>query len=223
MRDSDKSMEKFFKVAEIIEKLRKAACMNILTSGIKISYSRPFLSTEREIKGLDASGQLSTDLRLGISSLLGNGEETEKLIRFYSMQIWVEPYRVAFLREFQGEKWRKEQCPFCGGQPGLSRIKSDGKRMLICHFCWTEWDFARVSCAFCNNDAGEYAIFELDNIGARLDFCVKCNQYLKTFICEEELKSPAAWDLKSLFMDDWANKQGFVKPEPSLIGIDFLN
>lgn len=58
----------------------------------------------------------------------------------------IQSLKPAF--EVHAEAWRREQaelsfihgfCPFCGGLPGLGEIREEGKRVLHCSLCGTEW------------------------------------------------------------------------------------
>jgi FdhE protein len=46
--------------------------------------------------------------------------------------------------------WRRGRCPICGSEPWLARLAcEDGRRILACSLCRTEWPFDRLRCPFC--------------------------------------------------------------------------
>ena len=79
--------------------------------------------------------------------------------------------------------WTKAICPLCGNLPKMSRLnREDGKRILACFLCWTEWLVPRISCAYCGNnsqDTLEY-FYANGNKVYRVDICKVCNKYIKT-------------------------------------------
>src|SRR6266852_8532532 len=47
-------------------------------------------------------------------------------------------------------------CPMCGARPlsGVLRVEGDsGKRFLLCSFCSQEWEFRRIYCPTCGEEA----------------------------------------------------------------------
>src|SRR5216683_5992934 len=47
-------------------------------------------------------------------------------------------------------------CPLCGARPlaGVLRVEGDGgKRFLLCSFCSQEWEFRRILCPTCGEEA----------------------------------------------------------------------
>ena len=81
------------------------------------------------------------------------------------------------------EGWDKNECPVCGDSPAFACLdKSDGKRLLVCGACLTQWRYKRIGCAFCKEDNPE----KLKNVtadeflGWSVAVCQTCNGYLKT-------------------------------------------
>ncbi len=146
---------------------------------------------------------------------------SKKLISYAAVHILMEPYRRSLVDSFDMSSWQKSSCPFCGNRAGLSHLQDNGRRKLICYFCWTEWDYPRAKCFNCQKEVNEYALFELSKSEARVDYCKSCNSYIKTVIYEYSEEPYVIWDLKSVSLDEWAISKGYKKPTPSLIGIDF--
>ena len=85
----------------------------------------------------------------------------------------------------ENEIWEKGYCPVCGSQASLSLFEENGKRYLVCGFCWHKYASKRVFCHYCENTDHEtlhYYSFE-DEEGYRVDVCDKCKKYIKTIDC----------------------------------------
>ncbi len=144
-----------------------------------------------------------------------------KLVFYFALHVLMEPYRRSLVDSFDTSSWHRARCPFCGNKAGLSHLQDNGRRRLICHFCWTEWDYPRVKCFNCEKEANEYAVFEVDGYDTRVDYCGFCKGYIKTVIYEQSEEPYVIWDLKTVSLDDWAVSKGYKKMTPSLVGIDF--
>jgi len=79
--------------------------------------------------------------------------------------------------------WQKGICPFCGSLPRYARFdKEDGRRILFCPLCHSQWRFPRLLCPFCLNSAQpklSYIYMGKDR-AHRADVCNNCKQYIKT-------------------------------------------
>lgn len=74
-------------------------------------------------------------------------------------------------------------CPVCGHSPGISYLtKKDGKKIMSCIHCGTNWLFPRLKCSFCltsDKDTLGYLNIE-DEKEVSAYVCDKCRMYLKT-------------------------------------------
>lgn len=115
--------------------------------------------------------------------------------------------------------WSKEFCPVCGSLPAMAYLrKDDGKRILWCQFCGTEWSFLRLKCPFCSNEDQKTLryFFSEKNDLHRVQVCNKCKKYLKT-IDQRKMEKPEdldlSWEnLSTLAFDLVAEKEGFLNP-----------
>lgn len=80
-------------------------------------------------------------------------------------------------------QWNEKTCPICGGTPFIAYLsKEDGRRMLVCEACLTEWRYQRIGCACC----GETNPEKLESLtteafpGWMIYTCRTCNGFLKT-------------------------------------------
>jgi FdhE protein len=95
----------------------------------------------------------------------------------------LEIYAEILRDQISLKAWDKGYCPVCGEKPALAALtKEDGKRILICSSCSTEWKFSRMKCPYCENHDQQqmsYLLIEKDE-KYRIELCDGCRQYLKT-------------------------------------------
>lgn len=108
-----------------------------------------------------------------------------------------------------------DRCPICGGTPLMAKLRrEDGKRILECSLCNTQWVFKRLRCPFCGNeDADTLGFFFVEEATYRVDKCDKCKRYIKTV---DERKKPegglralSVEDVATLYLDMLAAKEGY--------------
>ena len=125
------------------------------------------------------------------------------------------------LKESAGERidkdgWNYGYCPLCGSYPDMAYLADQGKRFLHCELCGYEWYYPRLKCPFCENDQSKelgYFVSEEEE-GFRVDFCKKCNCYIKT-LDMRIIEQPAPLELENLItlhLDMLAHEQGFKIP-----------
>ena len=111
----------------------------------------------------------------------------------------------AVLKQLDLTYWHYGHCPVCGSAPGLADLSGEGgKRRLHCSLCEAAWSYQRLRCPFCENDNQKelgYLRAEKEE-GLRVDFCDRCNHYLKTIDLRElpgpiivPLDDTATWHL----------------------------
>lgn len=112
--------------------------------------------------------------------------------------------------------WTKRICPFCGSLPRYARLlKEDGRRILYCPLCRSEWRFPRLGCPFCgNSDHAKLRHCQLgDDLSHRLDVCDSCKRYIKT-TNERSLGReviPQVEDVVTLSLDYLADMEGYSR------------
>lgn len=130
-----------------------------------------------------------------------------------------ELYAGKLKHRIEEDRWSEGFCPICGSLPAMAYLrKDDGKRILWCQFCDTQWSFMRLKCPFCSNDDHKTLryFFADENDARRVYVCDKCKKYLKT-IDQRKLDQPEALDLgweslSTLALDLAAQNEGFVSP-----------
>jgi len=77
--------------------------------------------------------------------------------------------------------WHEGYCPICGSQPILFVLPDEGRRRLVCGFCWHQWEVSRIGCPFCGNiDSESLTYFIPDSEPAyRVNLCESCKKYIK--------------------------------------------
>ena len=114
------------------------------------------------------------------------------------------------------DSWNYGYCPLCGSSPDMAYLGEEGKRFLHCELCGYEWYYPRLKCPFCENDQPKklgYFVSEEEE-GFRVDFCKKCNRYIKT-LDMRVIEQPAPLELENLItlhLDMLAHEQGFKTP-----------
>ncbi|GAB4435375.1 MAG: hypothetical protein OHK0040_06540 [bacterium] len=212
-------MERIYKIARNINLLKIKYGLNpVKVEGVKPKECFDYVFTKYDANDIIA---IQDKLKKEIETEAIEGIEANKLAFYAAVHATIEPYRKGFLESFNTSNWQRPECPFCGRKAGLSQIGENGKRRLICHFCWTEWEYPRIKCFNCEKEASEYALFEVDRHEIRVDYCNSCKNYVKTVFFEFSDEPYVIWDLKTLSLDDWAISKGYKKPTPSLVGIDF--
>jgi formate dehydrogenase maturation protein FdhE len=115
-------------------------------------------------------------------------------------------------------------CPLCGSRPllGVLRPEGDGgKRFLLCAFCSEEWEFRRILCPTCGEEAENklpvYIAEQLPHV--RVEACDTCKFYLRTVdLTKDGHALPLVDDLASIPLTLWAHEHGYSRLQPNLLG-----
>lgn len=112
------------------------------------------------------------------------------------------------------DRWWQANCPICGRTPVVARIRNR-KRYLMCAYCGAEYLSDYILCVHCGNK-DPYTLHYLDiegNDAFHIDFCAKCQQYLKVIV-EDGLSEPLprfVEDLLTLDVDVAASDAGLTR------------
>jgi formate dehydrogenase accessory protein FdhE len=115
-------------------------------------------------------------------------------------------------------------CPLCGARPlmGVLRVEGDsGKRFLLCSFCYQEWEFRRIFCSMCGEEAENklpvYVAEQLPHI--RVEACDTCKFFLTTVdLTKDGHAIPLVDDLAAIPLTLWAREHGYSRLQPNLLG-----
>ncbi|WP_077035284.1 formate dehydrogenase accessory protein FdhE [Pelomonas sp. KK5] len=119
-------------------------------------------------------------------------------------------------------------CPCCGSRPvaSVTRLGTDGGRLLHCGLCAAEWHYVRIKCAHCESTKG----IHYENLQAagdaqpgsaqavQAECCDECGRYLKIVHMEKDHQvEPLADDLASLTLDLLVSDAGFERAGVNLM------
>ncbi len=115
-------------------------------------------------------------------------------------------------------------CLLCGSRPllGLLRPEGDGgKRFLVCSFCLQEWEFRRILCPTCGEEAeNELPVYVAEQFPhIRVEACDTCKFYLRTIdLTKDGHAIPLIDDLAAIPLSLWAHERGYSRLQPNLLG-----
>jgi formate dehydrogenase accessory protein FdhE len=115
-------------------------------------------------------------------------------------------------------------CPLCGARPvsGVLRVEGDsGKRFLLCTFCSQEWEFRRIHCPTCGEEAeGKLPVYVAEQLPhIRVEACDTCKFYLTTVdLTKDGHAIPLVDDLAAIPLTLWAHEKGYSRLQPNLLG-----
>jgi len=115
-------------------------------------------------------------------------------------------------------------CPSCGSRPllGVLRPEGDGgKRFLLCSFCSQEWEFRRILCPTCGEEAeGKLPVYIAEQLPhIRVEACDTCKFYLRTVdLTKDGHAIPLVDDLAAIPLSLWAHEKGYSRLQPNLLG-----
>lgn len=183
--------------------------------------SMAFLKDELIKSGKDPIKNPRSLWTLQIQSEEATKEEIERMLFILSKPFFV------FLRK-EGEQasfMEKGKCPICDTDSSLAMITENNEKIMICPLCEHGGSFFRIGCSFCfNKDSSKIEIL-LDDEEVRVELCLECNSYIKSFRENHFLKykDPLLIDLVSLPLDIVAQKRGFIRRSPNVIGIRVID
>jgi len=139
-------------------------------------------------------------------------------------QALLELYADKLKSKVDQENWLKGNCPVCGSLPSIEKLRrEDGKRIMHCGLCGTEWQFKRIMCPYCGNEdqnSLRFFLAEKDSSSNkspfRVDVCDRCRKYIKT-LDERQLPIIEKPDLhienlNTLYLDLLAQKDCYQSP-----------
>jgi len=109
--------------------------------------------------------------------------------------------------------WEKGTCPVCGHLPAIGLLGREGRRSMVCSFCWHQWPLPRLFCPFCDNTDSRTLsyLFSEGEKPYRLDCCEQCGRYTKVVDTRTANRAvyPALEQVASLHLDIKARQAGF--------------
>ena len=164
--------------------------------------------------------------RIGPPALVqAAGEPGSEAHAFFGRAL-LQPYTEALARRsYMPLGTSPSTCPFCGEKPqvGVLREEGDGgKRSLVCSLCSTEWEFRRILCPGCGEEALDklpvYTASELEYM--RVEACDTCHTYIKSVdLTKNGLAIPVVDELATIALNLWAEENGYTKLQLNLLGM----
>lgn len=143
--------------------------------------------------------------------------EVESSLLFFLINTSLQPFIEELSRRASSsfyDKWWLAHCPICGRMPSLARIH-DRRRYLTCNYCGAEYRSDHFLCVNCENK-DPYTLKYMRIEGKpefQIDFCTKCNNYLKVIV-EKVLRKPIPSflaDILTLDLDLQAKHAGLIR------------
>jgi formate dehydrogenase accessory protein FdhE len=113
------------------------------------------------------------------------------------------------------------RCPACGSAPSVARLRrADGRRVLTCGLCGSEWEAVRLACACCGTlEQAQLGVLRLGDANARwVETCEGCKGYIKTVderrLPEGEVVLPIVEESATLHLDLLAEREGYIRRVP---------
>lgn len=111
------------------------------------------------------------------------------------------------------ERWLQGYCPVCGSAPILSLLEDEGRRKLVCSFCWHLWSAKRIYCPYCDSSRSKdlHYFYTEEEKDTRVDLCDHCQKYIKTIDTRkaDRLIYPPLEQISTMHLDFKAREMGF--------------
>ncbi len=168
--------------------------------------------------GEDTFGHL---VRASLSSTNPNLDPVEDFFPRACLQPIAEKLQLQFAKDAH---YIGSVCPACSGLPQAALLRPEGEgagRSLLCSFCFCEWPYRRVICAWCGEEDKErlprYSSEEWPHI--HMEACETCKRYLKAVdLSVNGLAVPLVDEVAAAVLDVWATEHGYIKIMRNLIG-----
>ena len=177
------------------------------------------LLSNLETGKISLSKLIEASLRENISIIEEAAKESnvKAELLLYLVSALIQPCLEEIARKIDSQfhdKWWQGSCPVCGRISAVAKNRQ-GKRFLVCTYCGTEYLFDNFFCVHCGNkDPYTLKFIAVEtNPEFKIDFCTKCNHYIKV-LEETKLKDPipkGLEDILTLNLDLLAKNAGLVR------------
>ena len=170
-------------------------------------------------------GSSSAQIRRMLEQWLVTTDSADDGSSFFA-RVLLQPQaeRFAHAGGFGLEQVAGNKCPCCQSEPQLAVIRPEGdggKRLLLCSFCQSEWEFRRILCPSCGEEHNDnLPRYSAESIAAvRVEACDVCKQYLKSVdLTVDGLAVPVVDEIATAPLDLWAVEHGYRKIQLNLMG-----
>ena len=192
-----------------------AAWITLLTEYWTVAGTSDHLRSQAQLPRHDVKNIAPDDTQHSVSEAL-----TE-----FILHVFLQPYAesLAANRAAPAAIATHSVCPLCNSAPllGVLRIEGDGgKRHLLCAFCLHEWEFRRILCPTCGEEAENklpvYVAEQFPHI--RVEACDTCHYYIRTIdLTKDGHAHPLIDDLAALPLTLWASEHNYSRLHPNLL------
>jgi FdhE protein len=190
-------------------------------------FFRPLLSLVKRIGPPPLAQAADTLANSQLQDLIGawHDADCDEAAAFFARAL-LQPYMELLARQRDIAVGNSPSiCPFCGEKPQVGVLREEGegaKRSLICSLCSTEWDYRRLVCPGCGEEAvdklGVYTASEFDYV--RVEACESCKTYIKSVdLTKNGLAVPVVDELATIPLNLWAEENGYRKLQLNLLGM----
>ncbi|MFC1486778.1 formate dehydrogenase accessory protein FdhE [Thermoproteota archaeon] len=203
---------------EVLMKAFKRLVGSLIEQNISNEGLQKFLS-HLESEKINLSKLIEASLKENIKTIEETAKELDikAELLLYIVSAIIQPGLEEIARKIESQfhdNWWQGSCPVCGRISSVAKNKQ-GKRLLVCSYCGTEYHFDNYFCVHCgNNDPYTLKFIAVEtNPEFRIDFCTKCNHYIKVL---EETKGQkpipkGLEDILTLNLDFLAKNAGLVR------------
>jgi FdhE protein len=169
-------------------------------------------------------GSSAAQIREMLQHWLSAAEAPDGIAFFARVLLQPQAEHLARASDLAHEQVAGNQCPYCQSDPQLAVIRPEGdggKRLLLCSFCQSEWEFRRILCPACGEENHEkLPRYSAEGISAvRVEACEVCKSYLKSIdMTVDGLAVPVVDEVATAPLDLWAAEQGYHKIHLNLMG-----
>jgi FdhE protein len=153
-------------------------------------------------------------------------ERAAEALTEFTLRVFLQPYAefLAVHRPALPLEATQRVCPLCNSAPllGVLRPEGDGgKRRLVCSFCLHEWDFRRILCPACGEEAEDklpvYVAEQFPHV--RVETCDTCRFYIRTIdLTKDGHAIPIIDDLAAIPLSLWAHEHRYSRLHSNLLG-----
>jgi hypothetical protein len=143
----------------------------------------------------------------------------------FILRVFLEPY-AQFLSSHRAAPpaiTTHSVCPLCNSAPllGVLRVEGDGgKRHLLCSFCLHEWEFRRILCPTCGEQAeSKLPVYVAEQFPhMRVEACETCRYYIRTVdLTKDGHAHPVVDDLAAIPLTLWAIEHNYSRLHQNLL------
>ncbi|HQD36270.1 MAG TPA: formate dehydrogenase accessory protein FdhE [Thermodesulfovibrio thiophilus] len=225
-------LELYMKIKELTEQCKKerermkldsdVSLIDIVLKNFSTVFQIPyesisFLKDEVLKSGKNIIKEPSSLWSLQIQSEELSKEEVDRMLFILS-----KPFFVFLRRDGQQASFMETgKCPICGTESSLSMITENNEKIMICPLCEHGGSFFRIGCPYCFNKDSSKIELLLDEEEIRVELCLECNTYIKSFKENHYMKyrDPFLIDLVSLPLDIVVQKRGYIRRSPNIVGL----